>query len=95
MAKRDWKEQKEDVKEEMTMEQARAYRASLATTVKSELTQEEKREAFRVFWAQAKAQYGKARDMEEILWLHLKATKMDKPEQFDAGLTHFGLTKIK
>jgi hypothetical protein len=92
MAKR---EREEEQQEEMTLEEARAWRASLAKETKAELTLEQKREAFRVFWAQAKSAYGKSKDLEDVLWLHLKSIKMDKPEQFEDGLRHFGLKKIR
>lgn len=82
-------------KEEMTLEEAKAYRASLYREEKKELSDIEKREQFRIFWAQEKAKYGKSKDLEEILWVHLKSTKKDAPEQFEAGIRHFGLTKIK
>ncbi len=82
-------------KKEMTLEEAKAYRASLYKPVAVELTEEQKREQFRMFWAQNKRQYGKSKDIEEIIWLHLKAIKMDKPEKFQDGINHFGLKKIK
>lgn len=94
MAKENKKE-KDMQNKEMSLEEARAYRASLAKAPEKSLNDEEKREAFRVFWAQEKAKYGKAKDLEEILWLHLKTIKMDSPEQFDAGIKHFGLNKIR
>lgn len=54
---------------------------------------EESREAFKYFWATARKEYGKAKDLEDILWAHLKATGNDKPELFEKGLKHFGLKK--
>lgn len=83
------------VKEEMTMAEAKAWRASLAPLGAKVVSEQEKREAFRVFWAQEKSKYGKKKDLEEILWLHLQATKQDQPEQFEQGLAHFGLKKIR
>lgn len=79
----------------MSLEEAKAYRASLYKKKSKALNEEEKREAFRVFWAKERNKYGKSKDLEEILWLHLKAIKMDAPEQFVNGLDHFGLRKIK
>lgn len=92
---RDQRPEVMDEAPEMTAAESRAYRASLAPAIEQTLSDEDKREAFRIFWAQAKAQYGKSRDLEEILWLHLKTIKMDKPEQFEAGISHFGLNKIR
>jgi len=88
--KRDmWKEPKQ----EMTADEAKAYRASLYKEAKKVLTEQEKRMEFKLFWAREKAKYSKDRDLEEILWLHLKSTKQDEPEQFEDGLRHFGLKK--
>jgi hypothetical protein len=81
-------------KQDMTLEEAKEYRASLYVPPVVKLTDQQKREAFRVFWAQAKRKYGKAKDLESIIWLHLKSSKMDDPSQFEAGLSHFGLKKV-
>jgi hypothetical protein len=51
------------------------------------------RESFRAFWATAKKEYKKSKDLEDVLWAHLKATGFDKPELFEQGLQHFGLKK--
>lgn len=91
-------EAKEEVKaeaSEMTLEESRAYRASLYKPVQSELTAEQKREEFRKYWAQEKYKYGKSKDLEPILWMHLKATKNDSPTKFEDGIAHFGLKKIQ
>lgn len=86
---------KENNAEEMTLAEAKAYRASLNKTVTPVLNEQEKREAFRIFWAQEKSKYGKSKDLEQVLWLHLKATKQDELEQFENGIKHFGLTKVR
>lgn len=53
------------------------------------------RQSFSEFWAQNKKAYGKGKDVEieNILWLHLKATKNDTPDKFEKGVIHFGLKK--
>lgn len=91
-----WKqEKKQEVKKlEMTLDESKAYRASLAPKDDKKLEDHEKREQFRLFWAENKYKYGKAKDLENILWVHLKSAKLDAPEDFEAGLTHFGLKKI-
>lgn len=96
MAKKDRKMENENSApvQEMTLEQAKAYRASLYKPEEKVLGESEKREQFRLFWATQKSLYGKGRELEEILWLHLKASKMDEPSQFEAGLKHFGLKKL-
>ena len=51
------------------------------------------RENFRVFWASARKEYKKTKDLEEILWAHLVASGHNTPDKFEAGLKHFGLKK--
>lgn len=80
---------------EMSLEEAKAYRASLNKPKAAQLTEKEVREQFRIFWAREKAKYGKAKDLEEILWLHLKSSQLDSPDKFEDGLAHFGLKKIR
>ena len=87
------KEKEQQGSEEMTAEQARAFRASLYKPEKRVLTQEQKREEFRRFWAREKKNYGKSKNLEQILWVHLLAMKMDDPEKFEDGVKHFGLQK--
>jgi hypothetical protein len=80
---------------EMSIEDARAYRAARYKPSKPVLTEEEKREEFRIFWAANKSKYDESKGIEKALWLHLKAIKMDSPEQFSAGCQNFGLVKVK
>jgi len=80
---------------EMTVEEAKAFRASLYKPAAKKLSDSEKRESFRLFWAQNRKKYGKSKDLEGIIWLHLKAAKMDEPEKFEAGIAHFGFKKTK
>ena len=88
------KEKKQEKKSEMTAQESKAYRMSLNVAKDVKLDDHEKRERFRIFWAENKYKYGKAKDLEPILWAHLKAAKLDDPENFDKGLAHFGL-KVK
>jgi hypothetical protein len=81
-------------KQEMTLEEARAFRAALVSTALKPLSQKQKREAFKIYWTQNKKKYGLTAKLEEILWLHLVATKNDSPDKFDAGLAHFGIKKV-
>lgn len=94
--KKDWKqEKKQEKKSEMTLDEAKAYRMSLNKKEERKLDDHEKREQFRLFWAENKYKYGKAKDLENILWVHLKSAKLDEPKDFEAGLAHFGLKKIR
>ncbi len=81
--------------EEMSLEEAKAFRASLYKgDAEPELSAASKREQFRLFWAREKAKYGKTKILEEILWVHLKSAKLDDPSKFEEGLKHFGLKKV-
>lgn len=86
---------KKEPNKEMSLEQAKEYRASLHITPVKVLTEKERREAFRLFWATEKAKYGKPKKLEAILWMHLKSSHMDEPAKFASGLAHFGLKKVK
>jgi hypothetical protein len=88
-------EAKQAAPKEMSLEESRAYRAGLHKPSPKVLNESQKREEFRIFWTSQKAAYGKAKSLEKALWLHLKAIKMDSPEQFAEGLDHFGLKKVK
>lgn len=89
MAKNDFKKQDG----ELTVEEARKLRAANHAPAEKPLSNDEKREAFRVFWAQAKSTYRQAKELEQVLWLHLKAINKDHPKDFEAGLENFGLKK--
>lgn len=82
---------KEKENQEMTLEEAKAYRANLYKPAMPILTDTEKREKFRMFWAKSRRKYGKSKELEQILWLHLKAIGCDAPEKFEDGIKHFGL----
>ena len=86
---------KREESQDMSLEEAKAYRASLYREPVKTVTQEEKRELFRLFWAQEKKSYGKKKDLESILWMHLMESGFAEPEKFKDGLSHFGLKKIK
>ena len=81
-------------KQEMSLAEAKAYRAGLHKPAPKSLNEAQKREAFRIFWACNKAKYGKSKSLENALWLHLKAVGMSNPEQFQMALDNFGLKKV-
>jgi len=80
---------------EMTLAEAKAYRASLYKPQPKVLTDAQKREAFRIFWAANRKKYGRSKYLEYALWLHLKTIGMDSPDKFNDGLFNFGLKKVK
>lgn len=90
-----FKQEKKKEKQEMSLQEAKAYRQSLHKEKVKALDEHEKREQFRLYWAENKYKFGKAKDLEEILWVHLKSAKLDDPENFEKGLAHFGLKKIR
>lgn len=81
--------------QQMSLEEAKAFRAALYKPSERTLSSDEKREQFRIFWAQEKSKYGKPKGLEQILWVHLKSVKLDDPAKFEDGLRHFGLKKIR
>lgn len=85
---------KEKTLKEMTLEEAKAFRASLYKEQPIILTEEQKKECFRVFWAKEKSKYGKKKELESILWAHMKSAGFTDPKMFEQGLKHFGL-KVK
>lgn len=96
MAKRENKEaQPKEQPREMSLEEARAYRASLHKPEERTLSEQEKREQFRLFWAREKQKYGKSKNLEQILWVHLQSVKLDDPKKFEEGIKHFGLQKVR
>jgi len=78
---------------EMTLEEAKIFRASLAKPSQKPLSSKQKREAFKVFWTQNKKKYGMTGKLEHVLWLHLVSTNNDDPANFEAGLNNFGIVK--
>lgn len=55
---------------------------------------EEIRVKFQEYWAQNKTNYSCPKDVEPIIWAHLKAAGYDSPEKFEAGIKNFGFEKI-
>jgi hypothetical protein len=51
------------------------------------------RDEFSLFWTRVRKEYNRSKDIEPVLWAHLKSIGHDKPELFEAGLKHFGLKK--
>lgn len=48
------------------------------------------REEFRKYFTVLKRKLKLAPELENVLWLHLKAIGMDKKEKFNEGILHFG-----
>jgi len=86
--------EKKEKRQDMSLEEAKAYRASLYKEESAKLSEQDKREQFRIYWTENRNKFGKGKDLEEILWVHLIATGLDDPKNFDKGLAHFGLKEI-
>ena len=69
------------------------FRSARQSNFEAPASSQNAREAFAAFWAIAKKDYKKPKDLEDILWAHLKASGHDMPELFEKGLEHFGLKK--
>jgi hypothetical protein len=80
---------------EMTLDEAKAYRASQHKPQKAVLSEAARRQQFKLFWTQNRKKFGKSKDLEPILWIHLKATGNDQAEKFEDGMAHFGLKRIR
>ena len=87
-------EQKKEKEVELTVEEARALRLAAHKAKDKQGSEQERREEFRVYWTQNKSNYGRGKEMEHVLWVHLKAVQMDRPEKFEDGILHFGLKKV-
>ena len=79
---------------EMSLEESKAWRASLAKANVKPLSAKQKRDAFKIYWTQNKKKYGMTSKLEHVLWLHLVATQNDEPANFEAGLKNFGIKKV-
>jgi hypothetical protein len=87
------KQHQAEIKQDMSLEEARAYRLANYKPQKALLTSQQKRAQFKVFWTQSRKKYGRPRTLEDVLWIHLKAIGCDEPEKFEEGIAHFGLKK--
>lgn len=75
-------------KQEMTGKELRkaAHEAKMA---KKEAI-EDSREEFRKYFVGLKRKLGLAPELENVIWLHLKAVNMAQKDKFNEGVKHFG-----
>lgn len=86
-------EQIEDIQAKMdAAREAKMALIKARQTVKGK--DEDSRIKFQEFWALNRKSYGKSKEIEHILWAHLKAIGCDTPDKFADGIANFGLTKI-
>jgi len=87
MSKKNRKEGKE-LKEDL-LKKARAKRLFKAGISEKEV-EENTRDEFRKYFIQISRKLNLKKEMEEVLWLHLRASGHDKKDKFNAGLENFG-----
>lgn len=51
---------------------------------------EDSREEFRKYFVGLKRKLNLQPELEQVIWLHLKAVNMATKEKFNEGVTHFG-----
>ena len=71
----------------------REIRIKLAKSVKTNNNkpkEDETREEFKKYFIKLKRKMGLTPDLEQIIWLHFKASGFDEIEKFDKGIEHFG-----
>lgn len=79
------------------LEEAKKMRLEALAKAEKSVAKNEKdyKEEFEDFWAKNKKAYGKDKSLQNVIWVHLKAIKCDKPEKFEEGIENFGLKKLK
>jgi len=88
-------EQIEDI--QAKLEAARQKRLALTQNAQASTQSQETdlRVRFQEYWAGARRQFGRTdRDLEDVLWAHLKAIEHTEEPKFEAGVLHFGLKKL-
>ena len=77
------------------LEEARKLRLEQAKNIAISKVDESKnyKEEWDLFWVKNRKSYSETKELGEIIWLHLKAIKHDKPEKFIEGIKNFGINK--
>jgi len=84
----DFKTKTEEIREKM--EEERQIRME---SKKEILEDVDARESFRQYWAVNKKSFNQSKEVEEVVWAHLKAIRHDQPELFEQGVKNFGFKK--
>lgn len=81
----------EEVKKEKKAMTPREMRVALAENNKVEVVAESVnlKEEFRVFFAKKKEKLGLDKDLEKILWMHMRSSGHLEVGKFDEGFDHF------
>jgi hypothetical protein len=79
--------------------EGRALRLKLSQTKnkKETFTEKELRTKFEEYWNLNKAKFTEksSKELEEVLWFHLKSSGYSSPEKFEEGIVHFGYKPVK
>lgn len=90
--KRKKKEKQIEVKvmsKEEKLKVARERRIQKAGLNKEKI-EKDTREEFRKYFTKLKRKINLSSDLEDIIWLHFKASGFDKKDKFEDGIQHFG-----
>lgn len=52
--------------------------------------QDASRDEFRIYFVELKRKLNLAPEIEDVMWLHLKAIGMNQKDKFNDGVRHFG-----
>jgi len=77
-------------KEELSPREMRLKLSESLVAKSKEMKEDETREEFKKYFTKLKRQIGLTADLEQVIWLHFKASGFDKKEKFDDGIKHFG-----
>jgi Holliday junction resolvase RusA-like endonuclease len=69
---------------------AEMRRASHEARNGKQIAIEDSREEFRKYFVELKRKLKLAPEIENVIWLHLKAVNMATKDKFNEGVTHFG-----
>jgi hypothetical protein len=81
----------ENIKEKL--DNARQAELIKIINTDNDMTEQEKKEIFKSYWARSRKLFNKEKEIEEILWAHLKAIGCDSEDSFEEGIANFGLKK--
>lgn len=84
---------KKDRIEEIREKIEEAQKIERPGQILEEIDESKARLMFGDFWASERKSFGQPRELEDVLWAHLKAIKCDRPEKFEEGVAHFGLKR--
>ncbi len=76
--------------DEERLKRSRAIRLQMAGMTTKDVELKSTRAEFRKYFIQIKQKLGLKSSLEEVMWLHFKASGFDQKDKFDDGVRHFG-----